>query len=98
MNPSEKRRKYGENYAVWLRNYQRARARALTRLRQRHPEEFQLLIEEERARDEAEGKTWLDINGRTNGARMGRDASHSGGQTPDGLSNQGSSRHLGAEA
>lgn len=65
MNPSEKRRKYGENYAIWLRNYQRARGRALTRLRQRHPEEFQLLIEEERAKDEAEGKTWLDISGRT---------------------------------
>lgn len=65
MNPSEKRKKYGENYAVWLRNYQRARGRALTRLRQRHPDEFELLIQEERAKDEAEGKAWLDINART---------------------------------
>ena len=97
MNPSDKRRKYGENYAVYLRNYQRARARALTRLRQLHPDEYDLLIQEERARDEAEGKVWLDITGRTNNG-AGGDTSRKGGQVADRLSNQGSPRNLGGEA
>ena len=61
----DKRRKYGEKYALWLRNYQRQRARALTRLAQENPDRYQELLEEERIRDEAEGKTWLDLSGRT---------------------------------
>ena len=65
MNPEAKRRKYGEKYALWLRNYQRQRARALTRLAQENPDRYQELLEEERIRDEAEGKTWLDLSGRT---------------------------------
>jgi hypothetical protein len=65
MNPETKRRKYGEKYALWLRNYQRQRARALTRLAQENPDRYQEILEEERLRDEAEGKTWLDLSGRT---------------------------------
>lgn len=65
MNPEAKRKKYGEKYALWLRNYQRQRARALTRLAQENPDRYQELLEEERIRDEAEGKTWLDLSGRT---------------------------------
>jgi hypothetical protein len=65
MNPETKRKKYGEKYALWLRNYQRQRARALTRLAQENPDRYQELLEEERLRDEAEGKTWLDLSGRT---------------------------------
>ena len=65
MNPTDKRRKYGENYALYLRNYQRARSRVLTRLAQENPDRYKELLEEERAKDEAEGKSWLDISGRT---------------------------------
>jgi hypothetical protein len=61
----DKRKKYGESYALWLRNYQRARGRVLTRLAQENPDRYQELLEEERLRDEAEGKTWVDLSGRT---------------------------------
>lgn len=44
--------------AVYFRNYRRARDRALVRLAQANREEYSRLLEEERARDEAEGKTW----------------------------------------
>lgn len=97
MNPSEKRRKYGENYAVWLRNYQRCRQRALTRLGNKYPDEYQQLLEEERARDEAEGKTWLDISGRTKRDTLA-DATDQRGETTNRLGNQGRPRHLGGEA
>ena len=65
MNPTDKRRKYGENYALWLRNYQRVRGRAFTRLAQENPDRYKELLEEERAKDETEGKSWLDLSGRT---------------------------------
>ena len=65
MNQESKRRKYGENYALYLRNYQRARSRVLTRLAQENPDRYKELLEEERAKDEAEGKAWLDLSGRT---------------------------------
>ena len=48
--------------AVYERNYRRARERALSRLRQNHPSEYRELFEEERRRDEQEGKTWIDID------------------------------------
>ena len=51
--------------AVRQRNYRRVRDRALARLRQLHPEEYEQLFQEERERDEAEGKAWLDLSGRT---------------------------------
>lgn len=44
--------------SVYYRNYRRARDRALVRLAQAHPEDYRTLFEEERARDESEGKTW----------------------------------------
>jgi hypothetical protein len=65
MNREAKRKEYGQNYALWLRNYQRVRGRVLTRLAQENPDRYQELLEEERARDEAEGKAWLDLSGRT---------------------------------
>ena len=65
MNRETKRRKYGENYALYLRNYQRARARVLTRLAQENPDRYKELLEEERAKDEAEGRAWIDLSGRT---------------------------------
>ena len=56
--------------AVRQRNYRRVRDRALARLRQLNPDQYRELLEEERARDEQEEKTWLDITGRT-GANVG---------------------------
>jgi hypothetical protein len=44
--------------SVYYRNYRRARDRALVRLAQAHPKDYRTLFEEEKARDEAEGKTW----------------------------------------
>lgn len=52
--------------AVAQRNYRRARDRALRKLSNKFPDEYRILLEEERERDYAEGKTWLDIDGTTN--------------------------------
>ena len=61
----DKRKESAEKRAVWLRNYQRARGRALTRLAQQYPDQFKEILEEERLSDEANGKAWSDISGRT---------------------------------
>ena len=65
MNAIDKRKASAERRAVRLRNYQRQRGRALARLAGENPERYKELLEQERARDEAEGKTWLDIYART---------------------------------
>ena len=64
----DKRIEYAKRRAVWLRNYQRARGRALVRLANNYPDQYRDILEEERAKDEAEGKAWLDISGRTIGS------------------------------
>ena len=51
--------------AVHYRNYRRCRDRALRRLAQENPDRYRELLEQEKANDEAEGKSWLDITGRT---------------------------------
>ena len=61
----DKREQLARKRAVWLRNYQRARGRALTRLAQQYPDQFKEILEEERLSDEANGKAWLDISGTT---------------------------------
>lgn len=61
----DKREQMARKRAVWLRNYQRARGRALTRLAQKYPDQFKEILEEERLSDEANGKAWLDISGVT---------------------------------
>ena len=69
MNQETKRRKYGENYALYLRNYQRARSRVLTRLAQENPDRYKELLEEERAKMKrnlvylktALGATWVPV-------------------------------------
>ena len=69
MKTIDKRKEKAERRAVWLRNYQRARGRALTRLAQQYPDQYKDILEQERLSDEANGKTWLDITGATdNGA------------------------------
>lgn len=61
----ERRVQSAVNRAVWFRNYQRARARAMTKLTQLYPETYKQLFEIERSIDEQEGKSWIDINGNT---------------------------------
>jgi hypothetical protein len=52
-------------YAVWLRNYQRARVRALTRLAKAYPDEYKKIFEEEKLNDHTQGKAWVDVHGNT---------------------------------
>jgi len=61
----ERRIESAVNRAVWFRNYQRARARAMTKLTQLYPETYKQLFEIERSIDEQEGKSWIDISGNT---------------------------------
>lgn len=65
MRTIDKRKEKAERRAVWLRNYQRARGRAQTRLAQQYPDQYKEILEQERLSDEANGKTWLDITGAT---------------------------------
>lgn len=67
------------NMAVRQRNYRRARERALTALAQQYPDDYKSLLEREKARDEEEGRKWLDINGSTSsmGLRPTATAEHS---------------------
>ncbi len=51
--------------AVGVRNYQRARSRALTKLAQAFPDEYKVYLEEEKLNDYTQGKAWLDLNGNT---------------------------------
>lgn len=44
---------------VYHRNYQRARARALTRLRETHTDEYKQYLREEFQRDEETGRNWV---------------------------------------
>lgn len=62
---SERRVATAMNMAVRQRNYRRARERALTALAQQYPDNYKELLEREKARDEEEGRKWLDINGTT---------------------------------
>ena len=71
MNDINKRKAAAERRAVRLRNYQRQRGRALARLAQENPARYKELLEQERQRDEAEGKTWLDIYGSTSNSLGG---------------------------
>lgn len=65
MRTIDKRKEKAERRAVWLRNYQRARGRALTKLAQQYPDQYKDILEQERLSDEANGKKWLDITGAT---------------------------------
>ena len=60
----EQRLETAQRRAVGQRNYRRARDRALTRLANQYPELYQEFLEEERKKDEQEGKVWSDIAGR----------------------------------
>lgn len=66
MTTTERRVKTAMTQAVRQRNYRRVRDRALRRLSNLYPNQYRELLEEERAKDEAQGKVWLDLTGRTN--------------------------------
>ena len=57
-----KDKKVGLSQVIHNRNYQRARARALTRLSRLFQDEYQQLLEGERAKDEQMGKKWIGID------------------------------------
>ena len=65
MSETERRTKTAQKQDVYYRNYRLIRDRSLRRLAQENPDRYKELLEEERAKDEAEGKAWLDISGRT---------------------------------
>ena len=71
--------------AVILRNYQRARQRALTKLANAHPEEYKAYLKEEKHNDYTQGKTWIDLDGNTNASLdpNARTYTNRGGDTPD---------------
>jgi hypothetical protein len=51
--------------AVHYRNYRRARERALSKLSHLYPDTYKQLLGIEKAIDEQEGKSWIDITGAT---------------------------------
>lgn len=65
MNDLERRLATAQRRAIAQRNYRRIRDRALARLRSQFPEVYLQLLEEEKIRDEQEGKTWVDLSGNT---------------------------------
>ena len=94
----ERRIKTATTHAVRQRNYRRVRDRALRRLANLYPDQYRELLEEERARDEAENKVWLDISGRTNaGVGLPTDYRESD-KTTDRLSYSKHQSNLGGEA
>lgn len=61
----EKRIESAVRQAVHYRNYRRARERALVKLSHLHPDTYKQLLGIEKAIDEQEGKSWIDIAGNT---------------------------------
>jgi len=61
----ERRKATALRQAIRQRNYRRIRDRALARLKKLYPDEYEQLLKEEREKDEAEGKAWLDLSNRT---------------------------------
>lgn len=63
MGDLNRRMATAANRAVQDRNYRRARDRALAKLSQLYPDTYKQLLGIERAIDEQEGKSWIDLNG-----------------------------------
>lgn len=82
----EQRLETAQRRAVGQRNYRRARDRALTRLANQYPELYQEFLEEERIKDEQEGKVWSSISGRSNRWVISQSPNTSGGVS-EGLGN-----------
>ena len=98
MTIIERRVRTATTQAVRQRNYRRVRDRALRRLANLYPDQYRELLEEERAKDEAQGKVWLDISGRTNSS-VGAPTDHrESGEATNRPSDRVEARNLGAEA
>ena len=97
MNDTSKRIDTALRQAVRQRNYRRVRDRALRRLGNLYPDQYQQLLEEERARDEEAHKVWLDISGRTNASSGTSTANKESNQITGRLSYQSETRNDGGE-
>ena len=76
MGDHSRRMATAARQAVHLRNYRRARDRALAKLSHLYPETYKQLLGIEKAIDEQEGNNWIDLSG---SSRMATRTS-----TPDG--------------
>lgn len=65
MDNLARRRARADRLLLAQRNYRRVRDRALARLANKYKDEYLELLEEEKAYDKAQGKTWVDIAGNT---------------------------------
>ena len=90
----EQRLETAQRRAVGQRNYRRARDRALRKLGNQFPELYQEFLEEERLRDEQEGKVWSDIAGRPKRWVVSQSSDTSSGVS-EGLSNSPDEGNLG---
>jgi hypothetical protein len=95
MTTTERRVRTAVTQAVRQRNYRRVRDRALRRLANLYPDQYRELFEEERARDEQEGKVWLDISGRTNLSYLPPTASQATDQDAERLGDSSKEGDLG---
>ena len=98
MSDVERRTEAAKRLAVTRRNYRRVRDRALRRLANLYPDQYQQLLQEERERDEQEGKVWLDITGRTHVSGGASTRNQEPYQVTDRLGDRIQARNLGAEA
>lgn len=80
MGDHNRRMATAARQAVHHRNYRRARDRALTKLSHLYPDTYKQLLGIEKAIDEQEGKSWIDLSGNT---RMVAGTSTSHGELTD---------------
>lgn len=78
MDQITKRIETAKKQAVRQRNYRRARDRALVRLANDYPNVYMTYLEEEKKRDEQEGKSWTDITGNRRASSPVRSARRNG--------------------
>lgn len=81
--------------AVHNRNYRRARDRAMTKLAHLYPDTYKQLLGIEKAIDEQEGKSWIDLNGNS---RMVSSTSTSNRYLTDTRETNSQARNNGGEA
>ena len=94
MDEVERRVDTATRHAIRQRNYRRVRDRALTRLANLYPNLYKELLDEEREKDEAQGKVWLDISGRTR-AGVGKTATNRNSKAPKRSRYRAKARNLG---
>ena len=95
MGDHSRRMATAARQAVHLRNYRRARDRALAKLSHLYPETYKQLLGIEKAIDEQEGKSWIDLNG---SSRMASSTSTSNGYLTDTKETDSNTSNNGGEA